>query len=91
MCSAYGIEVNKSDLRFINQGSYIIGTAIYGKNIDIDYYKYTSSGNTAQVLADNFDVNNYNLGLNFDPTERYVYFYYNHIVMKEKERKSNRS
>ncbi len=37
LCSAYGIEVNKSDLRFINQGSYIIGTAIYGKNIDIDY------------------------------------------------------
>lgn len=36
-CSEYGMEINKSDLRFINQGSYIIGTAIDGKTVDIDY------------------------------------------------------
>ena len=36
-CSKYEIKVNKSDLRFMNQGSYIIGTAIEGKNVDIDY------------------------------------------------------
>lgn len=36
-CSEYGIEINKSDLHFINQGSYIIGTAIDGKTVDIDY------------------------------------------------------
>lgn len=37
LCSEYGVEVNKSDLQFFNQGSYIIGTAIHGKNVDIDY------------------------------------------------------
>lgn len=36
-CGEHGIEINKSDLRFINQGSYIIGTAIDGKTADIDY------------------------------------------------------
>lgn len=36
-CKQFGIDVKKSDLRFINQGSYKIGTAINGKNVDIDY------------------------------------------------------
>jgi len=36
-CAESGIDINKSDLRFINQGSYIIGTAIDGKTVDIDY------------------------------------------------------
>ena len=36
-CKQYGIDVKKSDLRFINQGSYKIGTAINGNNVDIDY------------------------------------------------------
>lgn len=36
----YGISVNKSDLRFINQGSYKIGTTIQsndGQSVDLDY------------------------------------------------------
>lgn len=38
-CSDYGISINKSDLRFIHQGSYKIGTTISnpGKSIDLDY------------------------------------------------------
>ena len=36
-CTKYGIEINKSDLEFINQGSYKIGTAIDSDNVDIDY------------------------------------------------------
>lgn len=36
-CKKYGIEINKSDLEFINQGSYKIGTAIDSDNVDIDY------------------------------------------------------
>lgn len=38
--SEYGISVNKSDLRFINQGSYKIGTTIQsndGQSVDLDY------------------------------------------------------
>lgn len=36
-CSNYGITVNKSDLRFIIQGSYKIGTTIKTKSVDMDY------------------------------------------------------
>lgn len=36
-CSEYGISINKSDLRFIHQGSYKIGTTINNKNVDLDY------------------------------------------------------
>lgn len=36
-CAEYGVDINTSDLQFINQGSYIIGTAIDGKTVDIDY------------------------------------------------------
>ncbi|MBE7003491.1 MAG: hypothetical protein E7425_04280 [Ruminococcaceae bacterium] len=36
-CSEYGISVNKSDLRFIHQGSYKIGTTIKDTNVDLDY------------------------------------------------------
>ena len=38
-CAEYGITINKSDLRFIHQGSYKIGTTITnpGKSIDLDY------------------------------------------------------
>ena len=42
LCSEYGIEVNKSDLQFFNQGSYIIGTAIHGKNVDIEATRWYS-------------------------------------------------
>ena len=37
-CEKYGIEISKSDLRFINQGSYKIGTTIKSPgSVDIDY------------------------------------------------------
>lgn len=36
-CSEYDISVNKSDLRFIHQGSYKIGTTIKDTNVDLDY------------------------------------------------------
>ena len=36
-CAEYGIDLNKSDLRFINQGSYKIGTTIKGSSVDLDY------------------------------------------------------
>lgn len=37
-CKKIGIDINKSDLRFINQGSYKIGTTITSKNsLDLDY------------------------------------------------------
>lgn len=38
-CEEYGISVNKSDLRFILQGSYKIGTTIHNdvKGVDMDY------------------------------------------------------
>ncbi len=38
-CEEYGIKINKSDLRFINQGSYKIGTTIVNPNgsVDLDY------------------------------------------------------
>ncbi len=36
-CKAIGIDVSKSDLRFINQGSYKIGTTIVSNNVDLDY------------------------------------------------------
>lgn len=38
-CAKYNIDINKSDLRFIHQGSYKIGTTISnpGKSIDLDY------------------------------------------------------
>ena len=37
-CKEYGIDINASDLRFINQGSYKIGTTISveGKSVDLD-------------------------------------------------------
>ena len=36
-CAEYGIDINKSDLRFLNQGSYKIGTTISGSSVDLDY------------------------------------------------------
>ena len=38
-CDEYGITIKKSDLRFIHQGSYKIGTTISnpGKSVDLDY------------------------------------------------------
>ena len=36
-CKKYNIAVNKSDLRFILQGSYKIGTTIKTANVDMDY------------------------------------------------------
>ena len=37
-CTKLGIAIKKSDLRFINQGSYKIGTTIVSKNgLDLDY------------------------------------------------------
>lgn len=38
-CEEYDITINKSDLRFINQGSYKIGTTIVNPNgtVDLDY------------------------------------------------------
>ncbi len=36
-CAEYGIDINKSDLQFINQGSYKIGTTISGSPVDLDY------------------------------------------------------
>ncbi len=38
-CEKYGIDINKSDLRFVHQGSYKIGTTISnpGKSVDMDY------------------------------------------------------
>lgn len=36
-CKKVGIEIKKSDLRFINQGSYKIGTTISSEHVDLDY------------------------------------------------------
>lgn len=67
-CEEYEISVNKSDLRFILQGSYKIGTTISNeeKGVDMDYavilplniYEYSDSRNVKKAARDALEIPN---------------------------------
>ena len=67
-CEKYGISVNKSDLRFILQGSYKISTTISNKEkgVDMDYAvilplninEYTDSRNVKKAARDALEISN---------------------------------
>lgn len=68
-CKKYDISVNKSDLRFINQGSYKIGTTIHpneGQSVDLDYavilpldiYEHTDPRKVKKAVKESLIINN---------------------------------
>ena len=90
-CAEYGITINKSDLRFIHQGSYKIGTTISnpGKSIDLDYAvifplnidEHTDSRKLKKAVKKALVINNIRIPIIKEPCVTVAYYSYGEEIM----------